>query len=130
MSRRAMLCVGRRKGGIRLDAQRRNIGVSRSFCFCTESQNSRDSLAILQIPSSAGGLMSQPLHFDLAAAARRSMIEHGFEPDFPPAVAQQLEQLRRHPPARSAGARDLRHLLWSSIDNDTFRHLGPIEAIK
>ncbi|HEY6448706.1 MAG TPA: RNB domain-containing ribonuclease [Acidobacteriaceae bacterium] len=66
-------------------------------------------------------------HFDLAAAARRSMIEHGFEPDYPPAVAQQLEQLRAHPPAPAKDARDLRKLLWSSIDNDTSRDLDQIE---
>src|SRR6201996_5262419 len=66
-------------------------------------------------------------HFDLAAAARRSMIGHGFEPDYPPPVAQQLAQLRAYPPAPASGARDLRHLLWSSIDNDTSRDLDQIE---
>ena len=71
--------------------------------------------------------MSRQLHFDLAAAARRSMIAHGFEPDYPPAVAQQLDQLRRHPPAPAPDARDLRSLLWSSIDNDTSRDLDQIE---
>jgi VacB/RNase II family 3'-5' exoribonuclease len=71
--------------------------------------------------------MNHPLHFDLAAAARRSMIEHGFEPEYPPAIAQQLEQLRQHPPAAAQGARDLRNLLWSSIDNDTSRDLDQIE---
>jgi VacB/RNase II family 3'-5' exoribonuclease len=71
--------------------------------------------------------MSHQLHFDLAAAARRSMIEHGFEPEYPPAIAQQLEQLHRHLPAAAQGARDLRGLLWSSIDNDTSRDLDQIE---
>lgn len=71
--------------------------------------------------------MSHQLHYDLAAAARRSMIEHGFEPDFPPAVKEQLQQLRAHPPAAAQGARDLRDLLWSSIDNDTSRDLDQIE---
>ena len=71
--------------------------------------------------------MSQQLHFDLAAAARRSMIQHGFEPDYPPPVGQQLEQLRAHPPAAATGTRDLRELLWSSIDNDTSRDLDQIE---
>jgi exoribonuclease-2 len=55
------------------------------------------------------------------------MIEHGFEPDYPPAVAQELEQLREHPPQEPATARDLRELLWSSIDNDTSRDLDQIE---
>jgi VacB/RNase II family 3'-5' exoribonuclease len=72
--------------------------------------------------------MSHQLHFDLAAAARRSMIEHGFEPEYPPAIAQQLGQLKQHPPAPGSGARDLRNLLWSSIDNDTSRDLDQIEV--
>jgi len=71
--------------------------------------------------------MSHQLQFDLAAAARRSMIGHGFEPDYPPPVKGQLEQLRSHPPGAATGARDLRKLLWSSIDNDTSRDLDQIE---
>ncbi|MGH9503838.1 MAG: RNB domain-containing ribonuclease [Terriglobales bacterium] len=58
------------------------------------------------------------------------MIEHGFEPDFPPEVPQQLAQLRAHPPQVAPGGdiRDLRQVLWSSIDNDTSRDLDQIEA--
>ncbi len=58
------------------------------------------------------------------------MIEHGFEPDFPPEVPAQLAQLRAHPPQLAAGVdvRDLRSLLWSSIDNDTSRDLDQIEV--
>jgi exoribonuclease-2 len=58
------------------------------------------------------------------------MRQHGFEPDFPPAVQQQLQQLRAHPPQVAAGGnvRDLRNLLWSSIDNDTSRDLDQIEV--
>ena len=73
--------------------------------------------------------MSHP-HFDLAAAARQAMTERGFEPEFPPAVAQQLDQLRRNPPQPPASARDLRSLLWSSIDNDTSRDLDQIEYVE
>ena len=58
------------------------------------------------------------------------MLEHGFEPDFPPAVPQQLAELKANPPRVSPGGdvRDLRQLLWSSIDNDTSRDLDQIEA--
>jgi exoribonuclease-2 len=68
--------------------------------------------------------------FDLQAAARQTMLQHGFEPDFPPGVQAQLEQLRTHLPAVVAGGaiRDLRGLLWSSIDNDTSRDLDQIEV--
>jgi VacB/RNase II family 3'-5' exoribonuclease len=69
-------------------------------------------------------------HFDLQAAARRIMLEHGFEPDFPPEVPQQLADLKAHPPQVVPGGdiRDLRQLLWSSIDNDTSRDLDQIEV--
>jgi VacB/RNase II family 3'-5' exoribonuclease len=73
---------------------------------------------------------SRPADFDLQAAARQIMLEHGFEPDFPPEVAQQLADLKAHPPQAAPGKniRDLRQLLWSSIDNDTSRDLDQIEV--
>ena len=69
-------------------------------------------------------------HVDLQAAAKELVRQHGFDPDFPPAVQQQLAQLRAQPPAAEAGkdVRDLRNLLWSSIDNDTSRDLDQIEV--
>jgi exoribonuclease-2 len=67
---------------------------------------------------------------DLQAVAKDVMRQHGFEPDFPSGVEQQLIQLRAHPPAIAGGpdVRDLRNLLWSSIDNDTSRDLDQIEV--
>lgn len=58
------------------------------------------------------------------------MLEHGFQPDFPPDVPQQLAQLKAHPPNIAPGGniRDLRTLLWSSIDNDTSRDLDQVEV--
>ena len=58
------------------------------------------------------------------------MLENGFEPDFPPAAQQQLAQLKGSPPqvAPAQDVRDLRNLLWSSIDNDTSRDLDQIEV--
>src|ERR1700686_5141407 len=72
----------------------------------------------------------QSAHLDLQAIAKQVMLDHGFEPDFPPQVAQQLAQLKTHAPqvAPSAEIRDLRNLLWSSIDNDTSRDLDQIEV--
>ena len=69
-------------------------------------------------------------HIDLQATAKEIMRQHGFEPDFPPAVQQQLADLRAHPPQIAFGkdVRDLRNLLWSSIDNDTSRDLDQIEV--
>jgi VacB/RNase II family 3'-5' exoribonuclease len=65
--------------------------------------------------------------FDLVAAARRSMTERGFAPDYPPQVQQELAALQAHPPATNPAAEDLEQLLWSSIDNDTSRDLDQIE---
>ena len=58
------------------------------------------------------------------------MLANGFEPEFPPQVEQQLLQLSAHPLGVSPGGtiRDLRNLLWSSIDNDTSRDLDQIEV--
>ena len=61
------------------------------------------------------------------AAARRSLTEYGFEPDYPLPVQQELAELEANPPKMDPSAEDLRHLLWSSIDNDTSRDLDQIE---
>jgi len=70
-----------------------------------------------------------PSHADLQAIARQVMIEHGFDPDFPPQVQQELADLKSSPkPSADRDVRDLRSLLWSSIDNDTSRDLDQIEV--
>ena len=67
--------------------------------------------------------------FDLALAARQEMTDHGFNPDFPPAVEKQVAALGDDPlPAPDGNVRDLRSLSWSSIDNDTSRDLDQIEV--
>ncbi|HWO27511.1 MAG TPA: ribonuclease catalytic domain-containing protein, partial [Candidatus Acidoferrum sp.] len=71
-----------------------------------------------------------PTQVDLQAVAKEVMQQRGFNPDFPPAVQKQLADLRAHPPQTAAGkdVRDLRNLLWSSIDNDTSRDLDQVEV--
>ncbi len=73
---------------------------------------------------------ANPSHLDLQATAKQVMQRYGFEPDFPPQVPLQLADLKAHPPQIAAGGdiRDLRNLLWSSIDNDTSRDLDQIEV--
>ena len=71
--------------------------------------------------------------FDLSAMARQEMIADGFHPDFPAAVIQQVKALQAQAAQTSGamnggGARDLRSLLWSSIDNDTSRDLDQAEV--
>ena len=71
---------------------------------------------------------SQPVHFNLVAAAHASMIEHGFQPEFPAGSDAQLASIQAHPELPAiVGAQDLRSLLWSSIDNDTSKDLDQIE---
>jgi exoribonuclease-2 len=73
---------------------------------------------------------SQPLHFNLIAAARASMLEHGFQPDFPHSIDAELAAIGTQaalPVANDSGFQDLRDLLWSSIDNDTSKDLDQIE---
>jgi exoribonuclease-2 len=73
---------------------------------------------------------SHPSPPNLKAIARQVMQAQGFEPDFPAEVQQQLSDIAAHPPqlVPSGQVRDLRHLLWSSIDNDTSKDLDQIEA--
>lgn len=68
------------------------------------------------------------LHFNLTTAARAAMVEHGFQPDFPQGTEAQLTAIQTQAGLPSApGAKDLRALLWSSIDNDTSKDLDQIE---
>jgi VacB/RNase II family 3'-5' exoribonuclease len=72
-----------------------------------------------------------PSHLDLQATAKEIMQRHGFEPDFPPAVSAQLANLGQQPAVSpSRDVRDMRNLLWSSIDNDTSRDLDQIEVVE
>jgi exoribonuclease-2 len=67
--------------------------------------------------------------FDLSSSARQEMIDQGFEPDFSSAVRQQIQQIRSKPQAPPGPeVRDLRNLLWSSIDNDSSRDLDQAEV--
>jgi VacB/RNase II family 3'-5' exoribonuclease len=73
-----------------------------------------------------------PIHFNLAAAARTAMQEHGFQPDFSDAARKQLAAIVADPPQaesqrKQTDAKDLRGLMWSSIDNDTSKDLDQIE---
>ncbi len=72
-------------------------------------------------------------HHDLQAIARRAMRDRGLEPDFPPDALAEAERLSAadHGDANhddDTGSRDLRHLLWSSIDNDDTRDLDQLEV--
>ena len=77
----------------------------------------------------------------LERVARRAMLERGLLPDFSPAALAELDKLRSPasaaarpaattPSGEGSGSgdsfRDLRHLLWASIDNDSSRDLDQL----
>ncbi|MDB6022812.1 MAG: Exoribonuclease [Pedosphaera sp.] len=65
---------------------------------------------------------------DLKARARQAMVEAGFHPDFSPEVQREVQGRKGGAPNGSQPpARDLRALLWSSIDNDSSRDLDQVE---
>lgn len=71
---------------------------------------------------------AHPLHFNLVAAAHATMIEHGFQPEFPAGTDTELAAIQTHPEIPAVpDVVDLRALLWSSIDNDTSKDLDQIE---
>ncbi len=65
--------------------------------------------------------------FDLRARAHQAMLEAGFHPDFPPEIFREIQALKPPAPKISGVVRDLRSLLWSSIDNDSSRDLDQVE---
>ena len=72
--------------------------------------------------------LDSPPARDLRARARQAMLEAGFAPDVPPAAAAEAAALDREQiAAQVAQVRDLRGLLWSSIDNADSRDLDQVE---
>jgi exoribonuclease-2 len=59
--------------------------------------------------------------------ARRAMLENGFEPDTPPEVEHELQSMKNKPLGDLSTVRDMRSVLWSSIDNHDSRDLDQIE---
>jgi exoribonuclease-2 len=64
----------------------------------------------------------------LRAIAVRAMRERGLDPDFSPDVRAQVAQLTGPPAATEEPVRDLRALLWCSIDNDDSRDLDQLSV--
>ena len=63
---------------------------------------------------------------NLTAIARQAMIEHGLLPDFSPEAQRQAESTSQANSNKPPAIRDLRALLWSSIDNDDTRDLDQL----
>lgn len=64
----------------------------------------------------------------LRAIAVAAMRERGLEPEFPPAALAEAGALSGPPTRTEAPTRDLRTLLWCSIDNDDSRDLDQLSV--
>jgi VacB/RNase II family 3'-5' exoribonuclease len=62
----------------------------------------------------------------LMRAARQAMLDNGLLPDFDEAAANQAKTIVQPAQDPSPEIRDLRNLLWASIDNDTSRDLDQL----
>src|SRR5258707_12841315 len=64
----------------------------------------------------------------LRAIARRAMVEGGLLPDFSPAVLTETARIDAAATSAGGAIRDLRSLLWASIDNDDSRDLDQLSV--
>ena len=62
----------------------------------------------------------------LLRVARQAMIERGLEPEFPVAALAEAQRLAAPAGPYGADVRDLRELVWCSIDNDDSRDLDQL----
>jgi len=65
---------------------------------------------------------------DLRSIAHEVMLQRGLLPDFSPAVIAETDRIRRAAVGSGGGIRDLRGLLWASIDNDDSRDLDQLSV--
>ena len=65
---------------------------------------------------------------ELRDAAHQAMLENGFQPEFSPEVQREVSALRDPTTMPNPYVRDMRALLWSSIDNRESRDLDQIEV--
>ena len=76
---------------------------------------------------------AKPHRHNLRALAHRAMLDRGLLPDFTAEIRREVDAATQiaqktaaHPDAQDANVRDLRQLLWSSIDNDDSRDLDQL----
>ena len=65
---------------------------------------------------------------ELQSIAHQAMLQRGLLPDFSPAVIAETNQITKAAVASGAAIRDLRGLLWASIDNDDSRDLDQLSV--
>src|SRR5712691_8375063 len=64
----------------------------------------------------------------LQGIAHAVMLQRGLLPDFSPAVIAETNRITQPATASGAAIRDLRALLWASIDNDDSRDLDQLSV--
>jgi len=65
---------------------------------------------------------------DLRGIARKAMVERDLLPEFGPEIAAEMEALEARGAPIDPALRDLRPLLWASIDNDDSRDLDQLSV--
>jgi VacB/RNase II family 3'-5' exoribonuclease len=63
---------------------------------------------------------------NLTEIAKRSMAEHRLLFDFPSEVIREVNQIQSAAKSSSSSVKDLRHLLWFSLDNDDSKDLDQL----
>lgn len=63
---------------------------------------------------------------DLTTLAKQTMIERHLLPDFPPSAIEEVNQMTAPARPSSPEVKDMRQLLWFSLDNDDSRDLDQI----
>jgi VacB/RNase II family 3'-5' exoribonuclease len=71
---------------------------------------------------------SRPNMASLLSIARRSMVDHGLQPDFDGAAIRQRDSITQAATSADADVRDLRSLPWASIDNDNSLDLDQLSV--
>lgn len=66
----------------------------------------------------------------LAELAAQAMLDRGLEPEFPPDVEKQAKAATGPAQDADPNIRDLRNLLWCSIDNDDSRDLDQLQVVE
>jgi VacB/RNase II family 3'-5' exoribonuclease len=110
------------------------LGVARLKTRSRSRSRSRTSL-LLPLEYTLGTMTNKTAHdhrhdVNLLAIAHETMLAEGFSPDIPTAVENELRQIDDGPLTSDSTVRDLRKLLWSSIDNLTSRDLDQVEFVE
>ena len=72
--------------------------------------------------------VSRPRRDQLKVIAERAMVQRGLLPDFSPAVLAETDALVTAAAETNPSIRDLRGLLWCSIDNEDSRDLDQLSV--